>query len=350
MNVRDFCAVGDGVTDDSAALINAIRAANAAGSVESGSALYVPPGVYKVRTNALPIITCSVYGPEASIQSLTQDDNAILTVDYAGKGRTLTLRGVFGPNYPSSHRVTANQFSTGIHVIRADHATFVVGLLEGLQVGLHFNAQVINGHIAQCKITINSLLHCRYAGVLCTSGATSQVETNRFEIEYITNCGSAIRLNANAAELVNNHFDINSLDLHVQANQFGFNFEGTAATNTKNKFVVSNSLTAPSGTGKIITMAPGVANNYFELPYIDFRHVTMDAGNVLNLGTHEINVPGSADIPARSVLHRSAPPIAGYWVRGDICWNNRPAAMTPFGWICTISGTPGWWSPMGILS
>ena len=347
VNVKEFNAKGDNSTNDTTAITAAINAANAAGSLYLPSTLYFPPGLYKVATNTLPTITCSVYGPDASIQSLTQDDNAILTVDYSGIGRSMILRGVFGPNYPGTHTVTANQRSVGVHVIKSDHATFVFGPLEGLYIGLHFNANSVDGHIAQSKARINSVLHCQYAGILCTSGATKQVETNRFEIEYITNCGSAVRLNANAAELVNNHFDVNSLDTHVQANQHGFNFEGTAANNTKNKFVVSDSLTAPTGTGKFITMVTGVVNNYFELPYIDFTKVTMDAGNMLNLGSHEINIPGTAVQNARSILWRDAAPTAGYWMIGDVCWNNATTAGENVGWMCTAAGAPGTWRAFG---
>ena len=47
LNVRDYGAVGDGVTDDSAAIQAALDAANAAGGAE----VYVPDGVYALKTN-----------------------------------------------------------------------------------------------------------------------------------------------------------------------------------------------------------------------------------------------------------------------------------------------------------
>src|SRR5690606_10759765 len=48
-NVRDFGAVGDGVTDDSTAIQAALDAANAAG----GGEVYIPDGVYAIKTTLL---------------------------------------------------------------------------------------------------------------------------------------------------------------------------------------------------------------------------------------------------------------------------------------------------------
>src|SRR3569623_1599410 len=44
VNVKDFCAVGDGITDDTAAIVNAIN------SFTGGGVVYFPPGKYKVSS------------------------------------------------------------------------------------------------------------------------------------------------------------------------------------------------------------------------------------------------------------------------------------------------------------
>src|SRR5579862_6110131 len=41
-----------------------------------------------------------------------------------------------------------------------------------------------------------------------------------------------------------------------------------------------------------------------------------------------------------------APPKAGYWVVGDLVYNENPAPNGPFAWICTKSGTPGTWATL----
>lgn len=45
----------------------------------------------------------------------------------------------------------------------------------------------------------------------------------------------------------------------------------------------------------------------------------------------------------------SAPPTSGACVRGDIIWNDNPAAANPPGWMCVASGAPGSWKPMADL-
>lgn len=59
VNVRDYGAVGDGVTDDTAAIVAAIAAANSvAGSLVLGGAVYFPAGKYNVTSSiAIPSYT-----------------------------------------------------------------------------------------------------------------------------------------------------------------------------------------------------------------------------------------------------------------------------------------------------
>ncbi len=58
-------------------------------------------------------------------------------------------------------------------------------------------------------------------------------------------------------------------------------------------------------------------------------------------------------IPGRGTSQRdffgSAAPVTGTWVQGDKLWVEYPAAGTPVGWHCLVSGTPGTWYPFGGL-
>jgi hypothetical protein len=44
------------------------------------------------------------------------------------------------------------------------------------------------------------------------------------------------------------------------------------------------------------------------------------------------------------------PPEAGTYQKGDIVWNTEPGASKYVGWVCTSSGTPGLWSPFGLIA
>ena len=65
---------------------------------------------------------------------------------------------------------------------------------------------------------------------------------------------------------------------------------------------------------------------------------------------------GAATVSQQAAAFRSdtttysgSPPTAGAWVRGDACVNAVPAAGSPKGWRCTVSGTPGTWLSEGNL-
>lgn len=43
-------------------------------------------------------------------------------------------------------------------------------------------------------------------------------------------------------------------------------------------------------------------------------------------------------------------PKTGNYQKGDIVWNDNPKPNTYIGWVCIISGTPGIWSPFGLIA
>jgi hypothetical protein len=55
-----------------------------------------------------------------------------------------------------------------------------------------------------------------------------------------------------------------------------------------------------------------------------------------------------ADQPA-SVMH-SAVPTAGTWLKGQIVQSTSVAAGSPWGWVCTVAGTPGTWVALYVPS
>lgn len=54
--------------------------------------------------------------------------------------------------------------------------------------------------------------------------------------------------------------------------------------------------------------------------------------------------------PENVITFSAAAPTAGAWARGDICWNNAPAAAGVPGWVCVTAGTPGTWKAMAAVA
>jgi hypothetical protein len=68
LSSKDFGTVGDGVTNDTAALAAAITYANSLGNLNSQYAvLHIEPGTYLITPGGLPIVLCDIEGPRAAI-------------------------------------------------------------------------------------------------------------------------------------------------------------------------------------------------------------------------------------------------------------------------------------------
>lgn len=46
----------------------------------------------------------------------------------------------------------------------------------------------------------------------------------------------------------------------------------------------------------------------------------------------------------------SAAPTTGSWVVGDWVKNSAPTSTGYFGFVCTVSGTPGTWKGFGVIA
>lgn len=86
VNVRDFGALGDGVTDDSVAIQSAINTVASGG----GGAVYVPAGTYIVSTSIDMFSHCSLYGDGMGSSVLRVKDN--VGTDIIGVIRTFLGR------------------------------------------------------------------------------------------------------------------------------------------------------------------------------------------------------------------------------------------------------------------
>jgi hypothetical protein len=60
--------------------------------------------------------------------------------------------------------------------------------------------------------------------------------------------------------------------------------------------------------------------------------------------------PDGLYVQQRRVKWENAVPTTGEWVQGETVFNSEPLPGEPVGWICTVSGSPGTWKVIGMLS
>ena len=64
----------------------------------------------------------------------------------------------------------------------------------------------------------------------------------------------------------------------------------------------------------------------------------------------QFSVAGDVNIGGKRFTNGSAVPTTGVYQMGDICWNTHPQPGSFIGWVCVVPGTPGQWSPFGIIA
>jgi hypothetical protein len=65
--------------------------------------------------------------------------------------------------------------------------------------------------------------------------------------------------------------------------------------------------------------------------------------------TVDLHVNGSVRFNNKLQTHSDNYPTVGSFNVGDIVWNTEPKIGKPIGWVCVRTGTPGDWSPFGII-
>lgn len=63
----------------------------------------------------------------------------------------------------------------------------------------------------------------------------------------------------------------------------------------------------------------------------------------------EFTVNGNVSFGGKKFITSDTQPINGSFVKGDICWNEKPSTGHPIGWVCIATGTPGEWRPFGTI-
>ena len=349
----DFGAVGDGSTDDTTALTNAINTCNTADTSRFPATLFLEPGFYKVTPGSLPTINHNVYGPAAAIISSSTADTNLLTFDDLAQGRFIDLYGIFGVNFEGTWQTAANQHSIGLQVLRAEHSRFTFQKMEGLFAAIDFAGQVNENHIGECKVKVHSILHNNF-GINLNAG-DAQCEANRFEIDYFNNNTTNVLLrnhgSAGNSLCANNHFDILVIE-YPSVGGIGFDLGGDVPAQTlANTFIVRENIN-PNGTATVIkdNGSATLGCNYFRFSNFDFAKINTSSKQIYD-GLAEHNEPGTTNFHARSMTFGAAAysGASAYHQLGSLRYNNAPVAGGNVGWVNTAAGNPGTIANFGII-
>lgn len=370
VNVLDYGAVGDGVTDDTVALQNAINASK-------NKKLFFPSGVYKI-TSALTLDPAFNYYIEGEGRNPGAD--AVSTIVNAGTGNAIEIitAGTDNLFYLKDFGIRGNM-SSGAGIVANNAAQLTLENLWVTNHGFHgvkltkcYNARVKNCVISQngqhglwldeqcnnvtvltCLVNGNARKDGGYANiaVIGTSGKenlsvsligcdftaagltpiTTVTSAYNLIIQYtnsinVFGCYSEAAVtdlvysdsSAHCISFANNYMQDgrvyfeNSPQLLVQGNTFFRNTVNTSLT-----------VSAVSGNNSRINQ------NYFS-----------------NGATESY----SGTILSPSVQWSTAPPSGGTWKVSDVVYNSTPASGQPQGWVCTVAGTPGTWKAMANLA
>jgi len=129
INVRDFGAKGDGVTDDRAAIVAAMNAATAAGA---GHTVFFPPGRYKiVGSLSMSGQTCTLQGAGASFAGSLGAGIGQGTA-LVGSEQTGPVVDFLGYVWPTNHR---GRLSFGNFTVEGDGAADAAKTHSGIRMG-----------------------------------------------------------------------------------------------------------------------------------------------------------------------------------------------------------------------
>lgn len=192
INVKSYGAVGDGITDDTAAIQAAMNAAaNLHETFSGGNTVYFPPGTYK--------ITCGTVNPYSGLLAPTGASGNQSVLLWGG-GSTGAVSAVYlQGNCPNAYVVDMPDFG-GANFTRKDSTTYLPGM-SGVLWGGHTTASG-NGSGSTFNITSTNGIT---AGT-STANATSIIDVTQSNtsLGYVTNIATnTLTMSASAAGVVN---------------------------------------------------------------------------------------------------------------------------------------------------
>jgi len=141
----------------------------------------------------------------------------------------------------------------------------------------------------------------------------------------------------------------------IDDNTIIFDYEASVAVTLAGIYIVGTKTSARRNTIKYETNGTNVTFRGIQIAsgnygtFIDNLFYATSASLVSATNYFNSSSTTSYVIDKRHI-ERSAAPVAGDWIRGDIVYNSAPAAGGFLGWCCVTSGTPGTWKTWGVIS
>lgn len=349
INVKDYGAKGDGVTDDTAAIQAAINAAEA--STAGYGTIYFPPGTYMTKKLSLPA-PCILEGDAMSLPVLkwiAGETGNMIEDDKDNSGQKVILKNL---------QIHGND-NTGNGV--------VIGF-NGVQHG--GGAHLDNLWIRQ------------FGGDGSTTGFGIRVNGNACFYHRLDLSGTATTPTMGYFSGTANQY---SQILHSGTGPYGviiagggnvicgIHFEGEYSTaaglvDSDNNQIIGTTQTVPASTtcpatwicdtgeyGNVFTnttviLEPGAGlttmflDNSYASPH---RSVPGMQGATSSYLFYPMYVSGRN--PNQAPPTTAGPPTTGTWATGDYMRPRSVIAGYPSEWICTTAGAPGTWSPVGVV-
>ena len=380
LNLKQFGAIGDGVTDDTAAVAAALAKLNSAG----GGALFVPRSTYLVSTYFTLPAGVHIFG-ESRTSSIFKSNAA--GGGGASSDQNVRNGSIFYSNWPSNSSTSANIVIEHIGLINTNGANVGAGFydnggtfillrnvrVQGFQYGVIFDQSELSDLE---YVDFESQLK---GGLWLVNGADLKPGNSGL----FTNRTSAKKCQFNQSPTVYGIIDdggylhayednnYNGCLIHLRAAGVeGLAIRGGEWESSANEcFQMTYLSLAGSGVGACDGAS---VNGGFMVPSSGQHAINVISGSLeigggwdcsttvagingtvnmadFTLGwAHNTGSGNLTDGNWGTTSHLSfslavAAPTTGFHVRGEVVWNNAPATGGILGWRCTVSGTPGTW-------
>lgn len=370
INVKDFGAIGDGTTDDTAALQAAIDAAR-------NNKLILSKGVYKI-TSPLVIDTSYNYivegvgrNPDANTCSViynagtgnaitmvsTGTDNLIYLKDFAVRG---TMSSASGIEATQTSQLTLENLwvtSNGFHGVKLNKCynskVKDCVIAQNGQHGLWLNEQCNDVTILTCVINGNARKDGGYGNVsIIGSSGKENLSVSVIGCDFtaagltpITTVSAAYNLIAQYtnsllilgcySEAAVTNLVFSDSTAHCVSFINNYMQDGTVYFNSSPQLLVQGNTFFKNTVATVLNVAVGNAEN----SRVNQNYFSNGATQTL-----------TGKVLSPNIQYDSAIPSAGTWSVGDVVYHITPTSGGNFGWVCVTAGTPGTWKAFGVIA